>query len=175
MTTTPASTHRRALGPLGCLGRWSARHSGLVFLSWAAMIVALGVLAPQAETALSGGGWQADGSESVRARALIDRHFGGEGSYALAVVVSSRSHTTRAPAFKRTIERSEGVLRSEAAVARVQRPRPGESISRDGHVAVIRGGAAADTAEMVRAASRVQQRPEAPAQTGLARARTRTA
>jgi len=89
------------------------------------MIVALGVLAPQAETALSGGGWQADGSESVRARALIDRHFGGEGSYALAVVVSSRSHTTRAPAFKRAIERSESVLRSEAAVARVQPPRPG--------------------------------------------------
>jgi RND superfamily putative drug exporter len=148
MTTTSVSTHRRPLGPLGRLGRWSARHSGVVFLSWAALIIALGVLAPQAETALSGGGWQADGSESVRARALIDRHFGGEGSYALAVVVSSPNHTTRDRAFKRAIERSEGVLRSEAAVARVQRPRPGESISRDGHVAAIRGGARADTAEL---------------------------
>ena len=167
MTTAPTSTPRRPLGPLGRLGRWSARHSGVVFLSWAALIIALGVLAPQAETALSGGGWQADGSESVRARALIDRHFGGEGSYALAVVVSSPNHTTRAPAFKRAIGRSEGVLRSEAAVARVKRPRPGESISRDGHVAVIRGGARADTAEMVRAATRVQEGLKRAAPTGV--------
>ena len=167
MTTAPTSTLRRPLGPLGRLGRWSARHAGVVFLSWAALIVALGVLAPQAETALSGGGWQADGSESVRARALIDRHFGGNGSYALAVVVSSPSHTTRTPAFKRAIARSVGVLRSEAAVARVQRPRPGESISRDGHVAVIRGGARAETAEMVRAASRVQERLKGAAPTGV--------
>jgi RND superfamily putative drug exporter len=72
----------------GRLGRWSAERRRTVFLGWAAVIIALGAVAPRAEHALSGGGWQADGSESVVARGLIERHFGGQGSYALAVVVS---------------------------------------------------------------------------------------
>jgi RND superfamily putative drug exporter len=68
------------LGPVGRLGSWTADHAGLVFIAWAVLVVALGVLAPRAEHALSGGGWQADGSESVEARRVIDRNFDGQGS-----------------------------------------------------------------------------------------------
>src|SRR4051794_34142770 len=148
MATSPTSATTRQLGPLGRLGRWSARHRRRVFVSWALLAAVLGVLAPRAEHALSGGGWQADGSESVRAREQIDRHFGGHGSYALAVVVSSRNNRVGDPAFQRAVEGSAEALRREDAVTAVRLPRRGESISADGHVAVVTAGARRDTAEM---------------------------
>src|SRR4051794_817901 len=160
MATSHTSAVTRRLGPLGRLGRWSARHRRIVFVSWALLAVVLGTLAPRAEHTLSGGGWQADGSESVRAREQIERHFGGHGSYAMAVVVSSRGHTAGDPEFRRAIERGARALRREEAVTAVRLPRRGESISADGHVAVVRAGARRDTAEMVRAATRVRERLE---------------
>jgi len=163
--TTP--TPRLTLGVFGRLGRWSAHHRRTVFLGWATLILALGAVAPRVEHALSGGGWQADGSESVVARGLIERHFGGQGSYALAVVVSSARYTAGDTAFQHAIETAAQTLRRDPAVAGVQLPRRGESISRDGHVAVVRGGAGADTAEMVRAAGRVQMQLDAAAPGGI--------
>src|SRR3712207_2937090 len=90
--TVATSRSRRPVGALGRLGRWAATHRRRVVFAWVVVAVCLGVLAPRAEQALSGGGWQADGSESVEARGLIDRHFDGQGSYALVAVVSSRTH-----------------------------------------------------------------------------------
>ena len=155
------------LGAFGRLGRWSAQHRRTIFAGWAVLIIALGALAPRAEHALSGGGWQADGSESVAARHLIERHFGGEGSYALVVVVSSTRYTAGDSVFRHAIETAARALRRDAAVAAVELPRRGESISPDGHVAVVRGGAGADTAETVRAAGRVDRRLEGLAPTGV--------
>jgi RND superfamily putative drug exporter len=131
------------------------------------LVIALGVVAPRAEQALSGGGWDANGSESVRARELIDRHFAGHGSYALAVLVTSPRHTAGNPPFRHAVERSARVLDNETAVTDVRLPRRGSSISADGHVAVLRGGAGADTAEMVRAAGRVQDGLEGVAPAGV--------
>ena len=51
------------------------------------LVVGLGVFAPGVETNLSGAGWQADGSESVAVRDLVQDHFGGSGSHAIQVVV----------------------------------------------------------------------------------------
>jgi RND superfamily putative drug exporter len=167
MNARTTATSPSNLGIFGRLGRWSAQRRRTVFLAWAALIIALGALAPRVEHALSGGGWQANSSESVAARALIERHFGGQGSYALAVVVSSAQHSAGETAFRHAIETAAQALRSEPAVAGVQLPRPGESISPDGHVAVMRGGAGADTGEMVRAAGRVQKRLEASTADGI--------
>src|ERR1700761_4858710 len=99
--TPPTSSSH--LGAFGRLGRWSAEHRRRVFLAWAVLIIALGAVAPRVEHALSGGGWQADGSESVAARGLIERHFRGQGSYALAVAVSSSRHTVGDPALRPAI------------------------------------------------------------------------
>jgi putative drug exporter of the RND superfamily len=151
-------------GRLGRLGRWAATHRRAVVLAWVCIAVSLGVLAPRAEHALSGGGWQADGSESVEARGLIDRHFDGLGSYALAVVVSSPTHDSASPAFRATIDRVAGLLRSDPAVAAVRTPR---ASAPNGQVAVVYGGAGADTAEMVRAAGRLRDRFEAAAGPGV--------
>ena len=57
-----------AVGPIGRLGAWTADHIRAVALAWAVVALALGAFAPKVETALSGAGWQANGSESVQAR-----------------------------------------------------------------------------------------------------------
>jgi len=140
-----------SLGPIGRLGRLAANHRRAVFLAWALVAVGLGVLAPRVETALSGAGWQANGSESVAVREEIDRGFGGAGAYALQVAVHSESLTAADPAFRRTVARVEDVLAADAAVADVVPPR-GSSTSRDGHTVIVAGTAAEEPNEMVAAA-----------------------
>jgi len=141
-----------ALGPIGRLGRWSATHARWVFITWAIIVVGLGVLAPRVETALSGAGWQDSGSQSVQARNLIQANFAGNSSSALMVVVHSPMLVTTDAAFASTIGRSEAVLRGDARIASVTPPTAGTTISQDGHTAVIMGGAAGDPTAMVRAA-----------------------
>jgi RND superfamily putative drug exporter len=120
--------------------------------------VGLGILAPRVETALSGAGWQANGSESVEARQQIDRNFSGLGGYALQVAVHSRGEVATAPGFRRTVDRAESALRRDPSVGPVLSPQPGVSISPDGHTAVIRAGAAADSNAMVDAADGLKTR-----------------
>ena len=149
---------QKSFGRLGRLGRWSAIHRRAVVLAWVGLALSLGVLAPRAEHALSGGGWQADGSESVDARGLIDRHFDGQGSYALVAVVNSQTEDSEFPA---TVARVERLLRSDPAIASVRTARPG------GPVAVVSGGAGAGTADMVSAAGRLRDRLEQAAGPGV--------
>ena len=156
------------LGPIGRLGRLSAEHRGRVFIAWALIAVGLGILAPRVETALSGAGWQANGSQSVEAREQIDRNFAGAGSYALQVVVHSRDLVATAPGFRETVARSQRILRRDPAVRRIAPPRAGLSISPDGHTAVIRAGAGADPNAMVDAADRLKTRLADAARPGVA-------
>jgi RND superfamily putative drug exporter len=167
LPTPSASRHRARVGRLGRLGRWAATHQRGVALAWVGVIVCLGVLAPRVEQALSGGGWQADGSESVQARRLIDRQFDGQGSYALVAVVSSRTQDSASPVFRATTGRVVGLLRRDPAVGVVRAPRAGESIAPNGRVAIVRGGAAAGTADMVRAAGRLRGRLQEAAGPGM--------
>jgi RND superfamily putative drug exporter len=144
------------VGPIGRLGRLAAEHRRRVFIAWALIAIGLGVLAPRVETALSGAGWQASGSQSVQARQQIDRNFAGAGSYALQVAVHSQDIAATAPEFRQTVARAARALRRDPAVGRVSPPRSGLSISPDGHTAVIRAGAATDANGMVDAADRLK-------------------
>ena len=155
-------------GPVGRLGRLRAIHSRWVFVGWAVIAVGMGILAPRVETALSGAGWQDNGSESVQAREQIDAAFAGNGSYALQVAVHSDQLTATDPAFRRTLAGAERLLSSDPAVSTVIAPRPGASISSDGHTAVIRAGAAADQNGMVAAADRLKDDLAAAAAPGVA-------
>jgi RND superfamily putative drug exporter len=146
------SADRLQVGPIGRLGRWTAVHLRIVAAAWVVVAVGLGALAPRAEKALSGAGWEATGSESVQARQLIDKHFKGFGTYGLTVVVHARDKTTSDPAFARAVRDVERTLKSNPAVAAVVPPRAGVSISADRHAAVIRAGAARNANDMVRAA-----------------------
>jgi len=155
------------LGPIGRLGRLAATRTRWVFGAWIIVALGLGVLAPRVETALSGAGWQANGSESVQVREEIDRGFAGAGSYALQVAVHSQELTAADPAFRRTLRASESALAQSPAVSQVIPPRPGASISPDGHTAVIQADAARDPNEMVSAADDLKGELSAAAAPGV--------
>ncbi len=150
-----------AVGPLGRLGRWTADHVRAVAITWAVVAVGLGFFAPRVETALSGAGWQANGSESVQARELIEANFAGLSSSAMMVVVHAEGQTASEPGFRQAIRRVEQILRANRQVASVQPPRAGSSISADGHTAVLLAGAKGDPTAMVAAADALKSRLEA--------------
>jgi len=141
-----------AVGPIGRLGGWAADHVRAVSLAWAVVSLVLAVFAPKVETALSGAGWQANGSESVAARTLIQERFGGVSSAAPLVVVHSPTLTADSPRFRATVAEIETILRSDPRISTVVPPRAGASVSRDGHTALVVGGARRDPTAMVAAA-----------------------
>ena len=160
VATSPAE-----LGPIGRLGRFAATHRAWVFGTWAVLAVVLGALAPRVEHALSGAGWQANGSESVRAREAIDSSFGGNGAYAIQVAIHSERFQTSDPAFARAVGGTRETLAADPAVSGVSAP--GGAISADGHTALIQAGAAADPDAMVEAASDLKAELEADAPKGI--------
>jgi RND superfamily putative drug exporter len=147
--------HRSGL--IGRLGRWAAGNPRVIFASWALVALALGLLAPRVEHALSGAGWQANGSESLEVRELAEREFGGLNATALMVVVHSEHDNVGSPAFDRTIERVAATLRADERVAAVELPRAGTTVSADGRTAIVMAGARADSNEMVRAADDLEE------------------
>jgi len=143
-------------GPIGRLGRYTATHFRVVLIAWAVVAIALGVFAPRVEHALSGAGWEATGSESLKVRQTVDREFGGLSSSALMVVVHSEDKTVSDPAFAAVVADTQRKLAADPRVTDVVAPQPGQSISRDGHTAIIQAGAAASSNEMVRAADELK-------------------
>jgi len=148
----PIAAAPRPTGPIGRLGGWAATHARVVFIAWAVLAVGLGILAPRVETALSGAGWQANGSESVQVRDLVQSEFGGLNSTGLMVVVHSPDQTVGSPAFAATVRQVSSRLQADDRISQVTQPQAGTTISADRHTAIVMGGAAADSNEMVRAA-----------------------
>ncbi|HTY98019.1 MAG TPA: MMPL family transporter [Solirubrobacteraceae bacterium] len=145
-------------GAIGRLGGWTASHFRIVLGAWLVIAVALGFFAPRVETALSGAGWEASGSQSVQARRLIERDFAGLGSYGLTAVVYSPTETVHQRSVQALIARVEGTLRADPAVRTVLAPAPGVSVSADGHTAIVQAGSARDPNRMVAAAGRLEAR-----------------
>jgi putative drug exporter of the RND superfamily len=144
------------VGPIGRLGRWSATHFKWVLGAWVIIALGLGFLAPRVETSLSGAGWEDTGSQSVQARQLIQENFNGNSANALMVVVHSPDETISSPAFKAAIAKATTTLTADGAVTDVVPPVPGQTISRDGHTAILMAGAAENATGMVRAADRLK-------------------
>ena len=142
-----------AVGPIGRLGAWIADHVRHVVIAWVVIAVGFGVFAPRAEHALSGAGWEASGSESVAARHLIDDSFGGQGAYALMVVVHGDGN------LQPTIERVTSILSNDGRIASVSEPQ----LSGDGRTAIVQGGAGASPTEMVAATADLKGDLEAAA------------
>ncbi|MHB8577303.1 MAG: MMPL family transporter, partial [Dehalococcoidia bacterium] len=140
------------IGLIGRIGLYTATHFRVVLGGWLVVALVLGFFAPRVESALSGAGWEASGSQSVQARKLVERDFAGLGSYGLMTVVYSPSATVRDAGFASVIARVEQTLRSNSAVRTVVAPTPGLSISRDGHTAIVQAGAARNPNQMVAAA-----------------------
>jgi RND superfamily putative drug exporter len=148
----PAPPVAPVVGPLGRLGRWTADHVRAVSLAWVVVAIGLGVLAPRAEHALSGAGWEASGSESVEARRLVQEHFGGLSSQAFMVVVHSDELMTSDPAFAAALGSVATTLRGSDDVTTVVEPQGPAAVSRDGHTAVVMAGTSGTPTEAVAAA-----------------------
>ena len=155
------------VGPIGRLGAWTADHFRSVLVAWIVVAVGLGALAPKVEHALSGAGWEASGSESVQARELIDKSFGGQSSAALMVVLHAPTTKVADPAFASTVGRVTAILRANPHVSSIVAPRPGFSISRDGHTAIVSAGANGSTTEMVAAADELKGKLKAASSGGV--------
>jgi RND superfamily putative drug exporter len=136
---------------LGRLGAWAADHRRRLVLVWGVAVLALGALAPFADHALSGAGWEAPGSESAKARRVIESHFPGQGTYALSVVVAGVGDAQRRSA----ITAVRAVLRRDPAVRGVPAR---ATVSRDGRTAIVTGLAGAAPPQMVEAAGRLEDR-----------------
>lgn len=144
---SPAPPH----GPFGRLGAWAATHTRWVFAAWAVVVLALGAFAPTVQSALSGAGWQAEGSQSVQVRQIAQDHFGGNASSAIQVVIGA-DRPVGDPSVQRVIDRAEDLVRADPRISSVVAPQPGATVSEDGRTAIVLAGAKADPNEMVRAA-----------------------
>ncbi len=140
-------------GAFARLGRWTATHLRFVLLSWLVALVVFGAFAPKVETALAGAGWQDSSSQSVKARDIIQRDFSGLGAAGLQVVIVDHNGAIATnPQAQAAVAKAASMLRSDPRVSTVVLPQPGTTISRDGRTAVIVGGSAVGTNEMVKAA-----------------------
>jgi RND superfamily putative drug exporter len=136
------------------LGSWSATHLRWVLASWVVVLGVFGAFAPRVESALAGAGWQDSGSQSVAARNLIAKDFGGLNSTALQVIVVDKAvPLAHDPAAGQVIAKAAALLRADSRISTVVLPVAGTSLSRDGRTGIIQAGAAADPNAMVQAAS----------------------
>ncbi|BFV60604.1 MMPL family transporter [Kitasatospora sp. CMC57] len=149
-----AAPHPEPTGPSGLLGRlgaWSVRHFKAVLAGWLLVVIGLGAFAPQVTGALSGAGWQANGSESVKVRQVAEQHFAGNASTALQIVVTA-DRPIGDPAVQQVITRASGIAAADPRISTVVPPQPGATISQDGRTAILLAGANASPDDMVRAA-----------------------
>ncbi|MGW7444716.1 MMPL family transporter [Kitasatospora sp. NPDC054795] len=143
-------------GPLGRLGVWSTRHFKAVLVGWLIVVIGLGAFAPKVTTALSGAGWQANGSQSVQVRELAEQHFAGNASSAIQIVVAADRPVTD-PAVQQVITAAGDLAAADPRVSTVIAPQPGATISPDGRTAVLIAGAKASPDDMVRAADDLKE------------------
>ena len=152
---TPPSTSGRP-SPFARLGRWAATHFRRVLIAWLLVLLVFGVFAVHVENALAGAGWQASNSQSVAARAIIEKNFSGLGATGLQVViVDHHGPIASDPQAQAVVAKATNVLRSDPRVSTVVPPQAGVSVSRDGRTAIVTAGAAADANKMVQAADAV--------------------
>ncbi len=135
------------------LGTWTATHFRRILIAWLLVLMIFGFFAVHVESALAGAGWQASNSQSVAARAIIEKDFAGLGATALqVVVVDHQGPIASDPKALAAVARATMLLRNDPQVSTVVAPQAGVSLSRDGRTAVITAGSAADSNKMVQAA-----------------------
>ena len=94
---------RVAHGALARVGRFSGRHSKGVLVAWALVVVLAAPLAATLTGALSGAGWEAQGSTAQRVRDEIRRDFPGLGAEAAVVAYRQPRPIAAEPAGVRAL------------------------------------------------------------------------
>ena len=160
--------HGNRPGPFARLGAWAATHFRRILIAWLLVVVVFGIFAVHVENALAGAGWQASNSQSVAARAIIEKDFSGLGATALQVVIVDHHGAIASdPQAQAVVVKASNVLRSDPRVSTVVPPQAGVSVSRDGRTAIVTAGAAADSNKMVQAADSVEPKLAALSSSGV--------
>ncbi|MBF6557697.1 MAG: MMPL family transporter [Acidimicrobiales bacterium] len=148
--------HVGRFSPFARLGTWAATHFRRVLIAWLLVLLVLGFFAVHVESALAGAGWQASNSQSVAARAIIEKNFSGLGATGLqVVVVDHHGPIASDPQAQAIVTKATTILRNDPRVSTVVSPQAGVSLSRDGRTAVLTAGSLADSNKMVKAADAV--------------------
>ena len=154
--------------PFARLGTWAATHFRRVLIAWLLVVIVFGVFAVHVESALAGAGWQASNSQSVAARAIVQKDFSGLDATGLQVVIVDRHRPIVSdPRAQAIVAKATNVLRGDPRVSTVVPPQPGVSISRDGRTAIITAGSAGDSNKMVQAADALQPKLTALSSSGV--------
>ncbi len=139
--------------PFARLGTWAATHFRRVLIAWLLVLLVSMFFAVHVESALAGAGWQASNSQSVAARAIVEKDFSGLGATGLqVVVVDHHGPIASDPQAQAIMAKATTLLRNDPRVSAVVPPEPGVSLSGDGRTAVVTAGSAADSNKMVQAA-----------------------
>ncbi|HVC67843.1 MAG TPA: MMPL family transporter [Acidimicrobiales bacterium] len=166
--TDGAAAHGTRPSPFARLGAWAATHFRHVLIGWALVLLVFGFFAIHVESSLAGAGWQASNSQSVAARAVIEKDFSGLGATGLQVVIVDHNGPIASdPRARAVVAEATNVLRSDPRVSTVVPPQAGVSLSRDGRTAIITAGSAADSNKMVQAADAVQPKLAALSSSGV--------
>jgi RND superfamily putative drug exporter len=89
--------HVKPEGPLASIARFSVAHKKLVMLVWLAVVVAAAPLAIGLSSALSGAGWDAQGSDAEKVRQELRKDFPQVGAEAAMIVVQQPTPVTESP------------------------------------------------------------------------------
>ena len=155
-------------GPFARLGAWAATHFRRVLIAWVLVVLVFGIFAVHVENALAGAGWQASNSQSVAARAIIEKDFSGLGATALQVViVDHHGPIASDPKAQAAVVKATKVLRRDPRVSTVVPPQAGVAVSQDGRTAIITAGSAANSNKMVQAADSVEPKLAALSSSGV--------
>jgi RND superfamily putative drug exporter len=130
--------HQGSPGLLSRIARFSARRRKFVMLVWAAVALAAAPLAVTLTGALSGAGWEAQGSTSQQVRDELRRDFAALGAEAAYVVYQQAEPLAASPGGLDTLV---AALDGAPGAASVVDPRtlPAESglLARDGRTALV--------------------------------------
>jgi uncharacterized membrane protein YdfJ with MMPL/SSD domain len=114
------------------MGRWSARHRRAAIAGWIAFVLAAAALGGALGTRTLDPDRLAVG-ESERAQEIIDAGAFVDGA-GESVLVSSRSQTARAPAFRAVLDDVVAAVSAKPGVSHVAAP----AVSKDRHAALVR-------------------------------------
>jgi RND superfamily putative drug exporter len=130
--------HEGREGWLARIARWSAHHRRLVIVLWAVITIAAAPLAITLTGALSGAGWEAQGSVSQEVRDEIRSDFASLGAEAAFVVYQQPSPISEDPSGLTMLVAELGEAPGAAAVVDpLGMPPEAGLVSQDGRTALI--------------------------------------
>ncbi len=155
-TTAPdAPAHRE--GVLARVARFAGRRPKRILLAWALVVIVAAPLAATLTGALSGAGWEAQGSTAQRVRDEIRRDFPQLGAEAAVVAYRQAAPIAEDPSGVRALVTAlSGSPGSAGVIDPLTAPAKAGLVSRDGRAALIPVRlAATDDAQLPAAAGRV--------------------